>query len=748
MQFKVTGDMPAAQTSFESNNGLTVDRKSSEVGLQKARRSSRLTIKTTVVLICGLLMFFGATTAGLVFLVSDAVKRANWQSSQIVRALRNQVTADMYHDTLRGVVYKALYASAVGDKIAAGEAVNEIDEYANAFRAAIAAQADLDLPAEVKSVIAALNEPLNTYISQAASTVALASQGDGSDTRPAIPTFNQAFAALEVTMGKASTAIQEANDRAVQAGASIVSASADASAAVFLLAFLSVAMVWALGGRHLGKPLATLGVAIRRLAEGDLDVVFERRQLIAEMETIAIATDTFRANALAVAKLSKEEKVHMARAADAAGQLAAISKSTAIIEFNMAGEVVAANENFCSALGYHLDEIKGRHHRMFVEPNYASSLEYREFWERLRRGEYQAAEYMRLGRGGREVWIQASYNPIFDLSGKPYKVVKYATDITGRKAAVNMLGAGLAKLAEGDLAARIDTRFIGELEEVRTAFNETVSKFSQILGQLRETSRALKIATSEILSGANDLAERTTKQAAAIEETSTAMEQLSTTVVENAKRADLARGKAKDVSFAAEQGGKVMLEANAAMERITTSSAEISNIIGMIDDIAFQTNLLALNASVEAARAGDAGKGFAVVAVEVRRLAQSAAGASKEVKALIEKSSMEVKGGSKLVSDAAGRLAAMLDGVRENTDLINGIAVASQQQSSAIAEVSTAIRQMDEMTQHNATLVEETNAAIEQTEAQANELDRIVEVFLVEKGGRRQRPQEVRRAAA
>ncbi|MGV8951828.1 MAG: methyl-accepting chemotaxis protein, partial [Cypionkella sp.] len=188
----------------------------------------------------------------------------------------------------------------------------------------------------------------------------------------------------------------------------------------------------------------------------------------------------------------------------------------------------------------------------------------------------------------------------------------------------------------------------------------------------------------------------------------------------------------QDVSRTAEEGGVVMGQATGAMERITNSSAKISNIIGLIDDIAFQTNLLALNASVEAARAGDAGKGFAVVAVEVRRLAQSAASASSEVKLLIEQSASEVRSGSKLVSDAGAKLTVMLEGVRENTDLINGIASASQEQSTAIGEVTTAIREMDEMTQHNAALVEETNAAIEQTEGQANELDRIVEIFVID----------------
>jgi methyl-accepting chemotaxis protein len=175
------------------------------------------------------------------------------------------------------------------------------------------------------------------------------------------------------------------------------------------------------------------------------------------------------------------------------------------------------------------------------------------------------------------------------------------------------------------------------------------------------------------------------------------------------------------------------------MAAIETSSAKISNIIGMIDDIAFQTNLLALNASVEAARAGDAGKGFAVVAVEVRRLAQSAAQASSDVKALIETSAGEVRTGAQLVEQAARKLGDILHGAEDSFGLIDDMAKASREQSSALNEVAIAIRQMDEMTQHNAALVEETNAAIEQTETQAAKLDGIVDVFRHEgKGPRRE----------
>ena len=293
-------------------------------------------------------------------------------------------------------------------------------------------------------------------------------------------------------------------------------------------------------------------------------------------------------------------------------------------------------------------------------------------------------------------------------------------------------GSVLSALANTDLTRRMEGDYQGAFARLKADTNAVADKLTDIVGQLRDTSRTLKTATGEILSGANDLSERTTRQAATIEETSAAMEQLASTVMANAERAKEASTVATGVTHTAEEGGQVMGLATEAMERITQSSAKISNIIGLIDDIAFQTNLLALNASVEAARAGEAGKGFAVVAVEVRRLAQSAAQASGDVKALIEQSAEEVKGGSKLVADAASRLEEILASARASSELMNNIARESREQASSIEEVNTAVRTMDEMTQHNAALVEEMNASIEQTEAQATQLDRIVEIFALE----------------
>ncbi|SMQ86333.1 methyl-accepting chemotaxis protein [Devosia lucknowensis] len=300
-------------------------------------------------------------------------------------------------------------------------------------------------------------------------------------------------------------------------------------------------------------------------------------------------------------------------------------------------------------------------------------------------------------------------------------------------------GAVMSALAHANLEPRVDGHYEGAFARLKDDTNAVADRLTEIVTRLRGTSRTLKTATGEILSGANDLAERTTRQAATIEQTSAAMEQLAGTVQQNAKRAGDASKASGDLTREAEHGGQVMADTTAAMERISASSASISNIIGLIDDIAFQTNLLALNASVEAARAGEAGKGFAVVAVEVRRLAQSTAEASREVKQLVEQSASEVASGSRLVVDAAEKLTLMLDMARSSHALMDGIARDSREQASAIDEVAIAVRQMDEMTQHNAALVEETNAAIEQTEGQASELDRIVDIFRL--GGHEAAPQ-------
>ena len=433
---------------------------------------------------------------------------------------------------------------------------------------------------------------------------------------------------------------------------------------------LGVTAVGWLFSRTITKPITRLNRAMSELAEGNLTVEVKGADRRDEIGAMARSVEVFRQNGIRVHEMTEEER---------------------------------QNEQFRRAERVEMMQALQRAFGQVVDAAVAG-----DFTKRVGLG-FDDPELNSLG---------TSVNNLV-------ATVERNLDETGHV---------LAALANADLTARLEGSFQGAFAELRDDVNKVGQTLTSTVSALRSASRSLKTATGEILSGSSDLSERTTRQGETIEETSSAIEQLTTTVVDNANRAADASRKAQSVSQTATEGGEVMRLANEAMDRIITSSGKISNIIGLIDDIAFQTNLLALNASVEAARAGEAGKGFAVVAVEVRRLAQSAAQASAEIKGLIEQSGAEVKGGSKLVAEAAGKLLAMLAAARESSQLIEAIAKASQEQASGIEQVSAAVRKLDTITQHNAALVEETNAALEKTEAQATELDRIVEGFTLSRG--------------
>ncbi|OBZ92741.1 chemotaxis protein [Pararhizobium polonicum] len=300
--------------------------------------------------------------------------------------------------------------------------------------------------------------------------------------------------------------------------------------------------------------------------------------------------------------------------------------------------------------------------------------------------------------------------------------------------AVNALAAGLGRLSQGDLTQQIDTPFTGRLEQLRTDFNGSVTRLQETLSHIRDNAQAIQHNGGRMLSSADALSKRTEAQAASLEETAAAVEQITATVKSSSGRAQETNRAVAETKKSADSSASVVSNAIAAMGRIEDASRQIEQIIDVIDEIAFQTNLLALNAGIEAARAGDAGKGFAVVAQEVRELAQRSAGAAKEIKTLIDKSTSEVNTGSALVQETGAVLASISQQIVAISQHVEMIATASRDQSAALQEVNGSVNQMDQMTQQNASMVAETTNASRELAGGADMLMVLVEQFRLEQG--------------
>jgi len=649
---------------------------------RRAPRAASLKLQTIVILLGGAIFLFGASIAAISAWTTYKFTSAGEHSDTMLTSMREHMTADMMHDGLRGVVFRAMYAAEKGNTDMLAEAKDEIAEYGGVFRDALSAQASLDLPQTVRASLATVQAPLDAYISKAEELVGTAIAGDLKRAEAGLADFDATFKGLEDVMSSVSDSIETATQEVTADARGSSQVAGVINAATMFLTILLVATLVLLARNFISHPLAKMTRAMRDLANGEHNIDTSGVQRVTEIQAMQGVIGTYQ-NALA-------DRARLAKEADQSGA-------------RMQARAIEAD-----ALNAELSRV-------------AKAASDGDFSQRI---------------------TAAQTDPSLIALSKIFNdLVANVDQVVGETVSV------LSGLASADLTVRIGGEYRGALGQLKSDTNAVAERFSEVIAQLRDASGALKTATGEILSGANDLSERTTIQATTIQQTAAAMAKLAMTVGESAEKAEEASSNAAQVSKNADEGGQVMRETTAAMERIAQSSGKISNIIGLIDDIAFQTNLLALNASVEAARAGDAGKGFAVVAVEVRRLAQSAASASSEVKELIEQSTNEVAGGSKLVASAASKLGAMVESARRNFDLLAEIAGKSRDQALSIAEVTAAVRTMDEMTQHNAALVEETNAAIEQTEAQANELDKVVAVFTVT-DRHSSRPLEARPAVA
>ena len=356
-----------------------------------------------------------------------------------------------------------------------------------------------------------------------------------------------------------------------------------------------------------------------------------------------------------VVKYASDITAEKMRNADYEGQIEAVSKSQAVIQFDMEGTILDANENFLSTIGYSIDEIQGKHHRMFVEPEYAQSAEYKKFWDDLRDGVFQSAEYKRLGKGGKEIWIQASYNPIFDLNGKPFKVVKYATDLTEQKAQ--------KKKDMADLADAFQNRtqsIISSVAAASTQLSQTAELMSESIAQSNNNVQGAVESSEETYQNVQAVAAAAEEMSATIKEISEQTQTVNVLISESAARVEGADEHATELQEASEQ---------------------VRNVIQLISNISSQINLLALNATIESARAGEAGKGFAVVANEVRNLAGQTDKSIQDIEKVIHN-----------MSRASDGVITALGGIKESVDKIlgssAGVASAVEEQSAVVNDIA------------------------------------------------------------
>ncbi len=637
---------------------------------------------------------------------STTLSGALTDSERTAELLRSHLAADMMHDAMRGDVLTALLSVDPGSGLSLADARTELAAHLEEFNANIARELELAATAEERAAFDALAAPLSAYADSARHIMDLAGR-EGGNAAAALPDFLVQFTALEESMEAATETIGasaaatagRAHSAASLSGMLMISALIMALAATIGLAYIA--------RRFLVRPLLDLTSTMNRLSQGDNGVDIPNTARRDEIGAMARTVLGFRQAAIEKIKLEGEAAEQTKRMQDQ--------------------QLEAERERLRNEAAEREADERRRHERELERAK--SEAERREIEERQQkemdaeRAKNEAAKQAAEEKRRAEVEAERARNEALQRA---------AAEAQARVVAA--LARGLDQLAAGDLTASVADAVPADYEKLKQDFNTAVAKLHEAIGNVASEVGGIQTGASEISHAADDLSRRTENQAASLEETAAALDEITATVARTASGAKDATGIVTAARGEAQEGGEVVRQAVETMQAIEKSSAQIAQIIGVIDEIAFQTNLLALNAGVEAARAGDAGRGFAVVASEVRALAQRSADSAKEIKALISKSSSLVESGADLVNRSGNSLTRIIERVVQIDQLVREIAVSAQEQATALGEINSAINQMDQTTQQNAAMVEETTAASHTLTGEANTLAALVQRFRLHDG--------------